>query len=47
MYSGNSYKKFPALYDLLYQRYFKSVPDFVSLVKTNTPKGGLILDLAA
>src|SRR3989338_5757830 len=47
MYSGNSYKNFPALYDLLYQRYLKSVPDFVSLAKTNTPKGGLILDLAA
>src|SRR3989344_3428034 len=47
MYFGNSYKNFPALYDLLYQRYLKSVPDFVSLVKTNTPKNGLILDLAA
>src|SRR3989344_4337003 len=47
MYSGNSYKNFPALYDLLYQRYLKSVPDFVSLVKTNTTKDGLILDLAA
>lgn len=47
MYSGNSYKNFPALYDLLYQRYFKSVPDFVSLVKDNTSKRGLILDLAA
>src|SRR3989338_3002360 len=47
MYSGNSYKNFPALYDLLYQRYLKSVPDFVSLIKENTEKGGLILDLAA
>lgn len=47
MYLGNTYKNFPALYDLLYQRYLKSVPDFVSLVKINTPKSGLILDLAA
>lgn len=47
MYSGNSYKSFPALYDLLYQRYLKSVPDFVALVNKNTPKNGLILDLAA
>lgn len=47
MYSGNSYKNFPALYDLLYQRYLKSVPEFVSLVKKNTVRGGLILDLAA
>ncbi len=47
MYYGNSYKKFPGLYDLLYQRFLKTVPDFVSLVKKNTPKRGLILDLAA
>lgn len=47
MYSGNSYKNFPALYDLLYQRYLKSVPEFVALVKKNTPVGGLVLDLAA
>lgn len=47
MYSGNSYKNFPVFYDLLYQRYLKSVPDFVALVKENTPKGGSILDLAA
>lgn len=47
MYSGNSYKNFPDLYDLLYQRYLKSIPDFVSLVKKNTPRGGTILDLAA
>jgi ubiquinone/menaquinone biosynthesis C-methylase UbiE len=47
MYSGNSYKNFPELYDLLYERYLKSVPDFVALVKTNTPRGGAILDLAA
>lgn len=47
MYSGNSYKKFPELYDLLYQRYLNSVPDFVALVKKNTPSGGRILDLAA
>ena len=47
MYSGNSYKKFPELYDLLYQRYLNSIPDFVALVEKNTPKGGLILDLAA
>ncbi|MDD5290079.1 MAG: class I SAM-dependent methyltransferase [Patescibacteria group bacterium] len=47
MYSGNSYKKFPEFYDLLYQRYLKSVPDFVALVEKNTPQKGLILDLAA
>ena len=47
MYSGNSYKNFPALYDLLYQRYLKSIPDFIALVGKNTSKGGLILDLAA
>jgi len=47
MYSGNSYKNFPKFYDLLYQRYFKSIPDFIALVKKNTPKGGFILDLAA
>lgn len=47
MYSGNSYKKFPELYDLLYQRYLKSVPDFIALVESNTPSRGKILDIAA
>ena len=32
---------------MLYQRYLNSVPDFVALVKKNTPSGGRILDLAA
>lgn len=47
MHRGNSYKNFPELYDLLYQRYLKSVPDFVALAVKNTLKNGLILDLAA
>lgn len=47
MYSGNTYKNFPEFYDLLYQRFLKSVPDFLALIKKNTPKGGMILDLAA
>lgn len=47
MYSGNLYKNFPELYDLLYQRYLKSAPNFVALVKKNTPRHGSILDLAA
>lgn len=47
MYLGNSYKNFPGFYDLLYQRYLKSVPDFVALVRKSTPRGGSILDLAA
>jgi ubiquinone/menaquinone biosynthesis C-methylase UbiE len=47
MYSKNVYKSFPKLYDLLYQRYLKSVPDFVALVEEHTPRGGLVLDVAA
>ncbi|OGZ96146.1 MAG: hypothetical protein A3I44_01880 [Candidatus Sungbacteria bacterium RIFCSPLOWO2_02_FULL_51_17] len=47
MLSGNSYNTFPTLYDLLYQRYLASVPDFVSLIARHTPAKGAILDLAA
>lgn len=47
MYSRNSYKKFPELYDLLYQRYLGTASDFALLVESNTPVRGLILDLAA
>ena len=47
MQSRNPYKDFPGLYDLLYQRFVKGAPDFVDLVKRNTPKKGKILDLAA
>jgi SAM-dependent methyltransferase len=46
MYSGNTYKNFPEFYDLLYRRFLKSVPDFLALIKKNTPNGGMILDLA-
>ncbi len=45
--SGNCYKNFPELYDILYQRYFKTIPIFAELAKRNTPDKGTILDLAA
>lgn len=44
---GNCYKDFPEFYDLLYKRYFRTIPTFVELVRRNTPRGGLILDIAA
>jgi ubiquinone/menaquinone biosynthesis C-methylase UbiE len=44
---GNIYRDFPEFYDLIYARYFKTVPDFVKLVERSTPNGGRILDLAA
>lgn len=43
----NCYQDFPELYDLLYQRYLKSIPTFVELVSSHTPSKGTILDLAA
>lgn len=46
--AGSScYKDFPAFYDFIYRRYFKTLPGFLRLVKKNTPRGGRILDLAA
>lgn len=44
---GSCYNDFPEFYDVIYQRYFKSVPDFVKLVSDNTPKKGYILDMAS
>lgn len=44
---GNVYNSFPELYDLLYRRYLKSIPDFINLVGKNTPKNGTVLDMAA
>jgi 2-polyprenyl-3-methyl-5-hydroxy-6-metoxy-1,4-benzoquinol methylase len=43
----NCYQDFPELYDLLYQRYLKSIPTFVALVSSNTAPKGTVLDLAA
>jgi|GEM_PF-4832902 len=45
--AGNCYKDFPELYDILYARYLRSIPDFVKLVENNTPPRGAILDIAA
>ncbi|MDO8507358.1 MAG: class I SAM-dependent methyltransferase [bacterium] len=44
---GNAYEDFPEYYDLLYQRYFKSVPKFISLIETETKKGWKLLEIAA
>ncbi|KXK08526.1 MAG: dTDP-3-amino-3,6-dideoxy-alpha-D-glucopyranose N,N-dimethyltransferase [Microgenomates bacterium OLB22] len=43
----NCYRDFPEYYDLLYQRYLKSIPTFVELVSSHTPSERAILDLAA
>jgi len=43
----NCYEELPEYYDILYHRYLKTIPDFVDLVKNNTPVHGKILDLAA
>lgn len=45
--NGLCYKDFPELYDLLYQRYFRTVPVFVKLVRREVKSKGRILDLAA
>jgi ubiquinone/menaquinone biosynthesis C-methylase UbiE len=44
---GEVYKDFPYFYDLLYQRFLKSIPDFVNFIDKNCPANGTILDLAA
>lgn len=44
---GTCYDEFPDLYDLIYQRFTKSVPDFVKIVDDNTVANGHILDMAA